>query len=190
MKLRRWQKALRNTTLYILSVTIVVFALGMLSSGRSLHGNELKAMPMMSTINQAMHIENDKLVDALLSLPTQLPISRVKWSDSGLLSLDIRVAASIHHPRIIYEELYRWLHFSFYETDNINRLELRVIIENKERRQKHVLLALDSLRDQVTASVLNELVQNGHPLSVQAIRAMRLSYTTLWTEQFGARVRL
>ncbi|TVX92884.1 hypothetical protein [Paenibacillus agilis] len=188
--MRRWQKALRITTMYVLCVTSVVYVLGILSSERSLHGNERRTIPVMSTVSPIKHVTDDGLVDTLLALPTQLPISRVQWSEPGVLSLDIRVASSIHHPRIIYEELYRWLHFSFYETDNVNRLELRVVIENKERRQKQILLALDTLRNQVTESDLNELVRNGHPPSIQAIRAMRLSYTTLWTEQFGVRAKL
>ncbi|WP_258276818.1 hypothetical protein [Paenibacillus sp. SC116] len=188
--MRRWQKALRITMLHVLCVITVVYVLGILSSERSLHGDELRVTPVMSAVSPITHIKDDRLVDTLLTLPTQLPISRVQWNKSGVLSLDIRVASSIHHPRIIYEELYRWLHFSFYETDNVNRLELRVVIENKERGQKQILLALDTLRNQVTESILNEFVRNGHPPSVQAIRAMRLSYTTLWTEQFGVRAKL
>ena len=43
-----------------------------------------------------VHLDNEHLVDQLASISQQLSLNRVTWDEQGKLSLDIRVAASVH----------------------------------------------------------------------------------------------
>lgn len=133
-----------------------------------------------------VHLDNEHLVDQLASISQQLSLNRVTWDEQGKLSLDIRVAASVHNQLILYEELYRWIKFSFQETDNVSRLQLRIVIEDKRMSKKYVLLAVDAKRDTIQEDALDELIAGKPVLSPQTVALLRMTYTPLWQQIFSS----
>lgn len=138
--------------------------------------------------DKRVHLENEHLVDQLATISHELPLHRVVWDDQGRLVLDLRVAASVHNQTILYEELYRWLTFSFQETDNVERLQLRIVIADKMLDKKYVLLAIDARRGTIPEESLEELIDGNAALSAQTVSLLRMTYTPLWQQLFPSRI--
>ncbi|MGZ9586903.1 hypothetical protein [Paenibacillus marinisediminis] len=138
---------------------------------------------------QLIHLSQSELVDQLASVPRDLGLSRVIWSDNGKLSIDIKVASSVHNQSLLYQEVFRWLQFCFRETDNTERLQLRIVIEDQMVKKKYVLLALDANRAVVSQEVLHELKGGTEALSKSTEAALRITYTPLWHQIFARHAR-
>lgn len=179
---------IRFTLIAMTTVLILTIGLGALAglTEKQREGNE--ELAVFTPSSKGVHLEQTRIVDQLQHVPSTLPIRRVIWQDSGRLSVDIRVASTIRSKTILYEELYRWLQFAFRETDNIQRLQLRITMEEKRMKKKYVLAAIDVSRGAVEESVWRELKDSSSGLSKQTEDALRLTYTPLWKQIFAVPV--
>ncbi|WP_157277479.1 hypothetical protein [Paenibacillus taiwanensis] len=179
---------MQKLRLIVLSLLITVggtVGLGMLASlgqkQQEVRNDVAVFTPSQSTIT----LDSDHIVDQLISSGYSLPIRRVQLSPDGRLSMDIKVSSSVQNANILYEELHHWMYFCFNETSNVNRLQLRIVLEDERLRKKHVLLAVDTLREEVTSERLQEIKHANGGISAETVRALRLTYTPLWLQKFS-----
>ncbi|AOZ91375.1 hypothetical protein [Paenibacillus crassostreae] len=145
---------------------------------------QLKGNIMVFNPHSSMVLTNDNLVDTLSSLPLTVLISRVEWSKS-ILSLDLKVVSSDDTVEDIYENLAEVISFSFENTTNVDRLMLRLVVENKWLNTRHLLLAADVSRPQWSTEMTQALKGNGeNPLPEHLLHTFHMTETKLWRNQF------
>lgn len=177
------------------TLAMVLLATGMLPLGLGLlySLNEQKPAsdtdvaaftPALRSINM-----NERIVDYLSELPLQLKFSRVSWYD-GRLAIDMKVAATIVRPEMIYNDMYELLHFAFMQTSNVDRLQLRAVIQDDMVKKKYVLLGMDALRTQVDAERLKLMQKSKEMMPKQLKEAWRVIHTPNWERQFPSSINM
>lgn len=175
---------LRVTCGFIAITAFLLLSISTLVAWDEHADDERSEIAVFTSKNDPVHLDPEHLVEQLVPVSEQLAPHHVVWDNRGKLSVDLRVAASVHNPSILYEELYRWITFSFKETDNVERLQLRIVIADKMLDKKYVLLSVDARRGTIPDEALEELVGGEVSLSAQTIRLLRMTYTPLWLQLF------
>lgn len=169
----------------ILATFAIMAGLGMLASLKELEQDKGYDLPVFTSQQTVKGLSEELLVDQLEAAKHSFPLSRAHYSSNGSLSLDIKVAASIMTPSLLYEELYHWLNFSFVEMNNVDRLQLRIVVDDRKAHKKQILLGLDARKDQVAEAHLQELKAASSELSKTTEQALRLTYTSMWHKKFA-----
>ena len=181
---------LRFTILLLLAIVLSVTSLGLLAEQTYpvFNSQSESNIAVITAASKHVHLTQEQLVDQLESVSHDLTLRRAKWSDDERLVIDLKVASSAQSTSPIYQEIYRWLQFCFNETDNVARLQLRIIVEDVWMKKKYVLLAMDANRDVVDAEVLSELKMGIDDLSKRTETLLRMTYTPLWVQIFEREV--
>ncbi|GAB6929958.1 hypothetical protein JCM10914A_39410 [Paenibacillus sp. JCM 10914] len=130
-------------------------------------------------------LNDDVLVDALMSLPLHLTISRADY-DNGELTLDIKLNDVSNQTREVYEDVATIMSYSFEGTDNVQQLFLRVVAIDRWGGKRYMLLASSLSRaewNSASAEALSELSGSDVPPSLAA--ELHLTLTKLWHKQFS-----
>lgn len=175
-----------RTLVAVLFTTIMLpLGLGLLYSMGEQKPNPHKDVAVFTPSPGMIKLSSEQVVDYLSELPLQLKFSRASWQ-SGKLAVDIKVAATIMRPEIIYNDMYELLRFAFLQTSNVERLQLRVVIQDDMAKKKYVLLGMDALRAQVNADSLKLLQKSKGIMPKQLEDAWRVMHTPHWERQFPA----
>ncbi|WP_430109002.1 hypothetical protein [Paenibacillus sp. B1-33] len=173
-----------RTMVSVLFATIMLpLGLGLLYSMGAQKPDPHKDVAVFTPSPGIIKLSSEQVVDYLSELPLQLKFSRVSWH-SGKLAVDVKVAATIVHPEIIYNDMYELLRFAFMQTSNVDRLQLRVVIQDDMAKKKYVLLGMDALRAQVDAESLKLLQKSKEIMPKQLKDAWRVIHTPHWERQF------
>lgn len=143
-------------------------------------------------------LASSNVVDVLGGLELSQHIKRVRWS-SGVLSIDL-AAAKDATARSLNQDLLELLRVSFVHLDNVERLLVRVL----ERQKEAGIAAADDAQQEIRwALLLASDVRRTDPQVASWVSAptaddlllphwqerLRLVYTPLWRERFGASTR-
>lgn len=176
---------LRSVALALTATIMVTLGLGFISEMNEKKPALNSDVAAFTPVPRLISMNDRQLVDLLSDIPLQLRLSRAAWQD-GKLTLDIKVAASIVHPEIIYQDMYELLRYSFTQTNNVNRLLLRFVILDERLKKKHVLLALDALKSETPPERLEQIKKSNPDIPQEVSEALRIIYTPLWERQFSA----
>ncbi|NMM54129.1 hypothetical protein [Paenibacillus aquistagni] len=182
---------MKKLRLFLLSILMTLTLTAGLGALASLDGRERDKggdLPVFTPDRSVKQLQEELLVDQLQSANHSLPISRVHFTQEGSLILDVKVAASIMNPALLYEEMAHWLNFSFHEMNNVNRLELRMVIDDRKAHKKQILLGLDALKEQATMERILEMKQADARLSEATEQALRMTYTSIWHKIFDPKL--
>ena len=175
-------------SMLLLAVVLCITGLGLLAEQvNSVYSSQSQRQSDTAVITAAsklVHLNQEQLVDQLESVSQDLALRRATWLDDERLIIDLKIPASAQSTSLIYQEIFRWLQFCFNETDNVARLQLRIIVEDVWMKKKYVLLAMDANRDVVDTDVLTELKTGLDDLSQRTETLLRMTYTPLWVQIF------
>ncbi len=127
-------------------------------------------------------LTDNNLVDWVVSVPMQLELIRVDWSDR-ILSVDFEVGKPMESSDIVYNQLLEFVYYGLGGTTNVNRVWVRLVqsSEEEDRHSKRLLLALDAHRSQISESDYNSW-RNGQITAEWLIdRRFQLTVTPQWT---------
>ena len=176
---------LRSVALALTATIVVTLGLGFISSMNEKKPAVNSDVAAFTPVPRLISMNDRQLVDHLSDVPLQLRLSRAAWHE-GKLTVDIKVAASIVHPEIIYQDMYELLRYSFTQTNNVNRLLLRFVILDERLKKKYVLLALDALKSETTPERLEQIKKSNPDIPTEVSEALRIIYTPLWEKKFSA----
>lgn len=126
----------------------------------------------------------DNLVDGLSGLPLTLSIDSAGF-ERNVLSLDLKVTGNDHEPGELYRNMAEAISFAFQETENVNQLLLRIVVEDKWLDTRRLLLAGDIRRSEWSLKLQQELMNAGNlPLANPLKNQFRISESELWRRQF------
>lgn len=175
-----------RTLVIVLCVTIMLpLGLGLLYSLGEQKPDTNKDVAVFTPSPRMVKLSSEEIVDYLSELPLQLKFSRVTW-ESDKLVIDVKVAATIVHPEIIYHDIHELLRFAFIQTSNVERLQLRVVIQDDMAKKRYVLLGMDAQRSQVDVESLKLLQKSKGTMPKELEEAWRIIYTPHWERQFPA----
>lgn len=123
------------------------------------------------------------MVDALIALPLDLGIAKADFRQS-VMSVDLYLPKGVSGERFVYHDLYELSRFAWNATTNVDRLLIRVILQDGEKRQnKELLLAMEAKRTQ--AVEVGELAAVGTVTEIRMYLESRyhFSYTPEWKDQ-------
>lgn len=129
-RVQRWRPAI----LTAMATILLMAGLGWLTAAQRADGNKPQEAAAVTASPQIVSVTEARLVDYLSDIPLQLRLSRAAWNGDGL-TIDMKVASTIARPDAIYHDIYELLQHSFTRTDNVNRLLLRIVIQD-ERLKK------------------------------------------------------
>ncbi|NGP56937.1 ATPase [Paenibacillus thiaminolyticus] len=176
-RVQRWRPAM----LTAMATILLMAGLGWLTAAQRADGNKPQEAAAVTASPQIVSVTEARLVDYLSDIPLQLRLSRAAWNGDGL-TIDMKVASTIARPDAIYHDIYELLQHSFTRTDNVNRLLLRIVIQDERLKKNYVLLSLDARKPEATPERL-KAVRAG-VVSPDTEQALRFIYTLLWDRTF------
>ncbi|MDU5140566.1 MAG: ATPase [Paenibacillus dendritiformis] len=176
-RVQRWGPAM----LTAMATILLTAGLGWLSAAHRADGNAPREAAAVTASPQTISVTDARLVDYLSDIPLQLRLSRAAWNGDGL-TIDMKVASTIARPDAIYHDIYEMLQYSFTRTDNVNRLLLRIVIQDERLKKNYVLLSLDA-RKQEAAPERLKAIREGI-VTPDTEQALRFIYTPLWERTF------
>ncbi|UHA72957.1 hypothetical protein [Paenibacillus sp. 481] len=178
-------RPLKLVLLAIMAVVAITSGLGILAAGEQQKLHRQHDLTAMTHTHGTISLQEHSLVDVLSKLSLSLQLNRVAFHDKGL-AIDLKLSAAALNPAIVYEDMAELLRFCFVETNNVERLFLRILIHDEQAVKKHVLLAMDALKSQATAERILTLKQGMATSNSDTVQALRMTYTPLWKRQFGS----
>lgn len=176
-RVQRWQPAM----LTAMATVLLTAGLGWLSAVHRTDGNKPQEAAAVTASPQTVSVTEARLVDYLSHIPLQLRLSRAAWNGDGL-TIDMKVASTITRPDAIYHDIYELLQHSFTRTGNVNRMLLRIVIQDERLKKNYVLLSLDAHKQEATPERLKAIRER--IVTPDTEQALRFIYTPLWDRTF------
>lgn len=122
------------------------------------------------------------IVDWIVTVPLQLELKRVDWSDR-ILSVDFEVGTSIQSSKIIFNQLLDFVYFGLGGTTNVERVWVRLVQTpvGEGKQPRRLLLAIDANRTQIFEQDYE--LWKSEQISVEDLikRRFQLTVTPQWT---------
>jgi hypothetical protein len=131
----------------------------------------------------AVTLTEKNIVDWIITVPLQMKLMRVDWSDR-ILSVDFEVGKPLESSRIIYNQLLDFVYYGLGATTNVDRVWVRIMqASGSEANQpKRLLIALDANREQISEDDYerwkNQLITAEHLIHTR----FQLTLTPQWTK--------
>jgi hypothetical protein len=123
------------------------------------------------------------MVDALVALPLDLRIARADFRQS-VMSVDLFLPKGVSGERFVYHDLYELSRFAWSTTTNVDRLLVRVMLEDgADRQMKELLLAMEAKRTQGEPAGQPPASGNVNGMRTYLEERYHFSYTPKWKEQ-------
>jgi hypothetical protein len=99
----------------------------------------------------AITLTDTNIVDWIITVPLQMKLIRVDWSDR-ILSVDFEVGKPLEPSQIIYNQLLDFVYYGLGATTNVDRVWVRIIQRSasEANESKRLLIALDANREQIS----------------------------------------
>lgn len=126
-------------------------------------------------------INDENIVDWILTAPLHLELKRVDWSHN-ILSVDFESGKSVKQPEAVYEQLLDFVYYGFIGTTNVERVWVRIVqtADGDHANRKQLLLAVDARREQISTEIYNQWKQQ-QATAEQLIRGrFQLTVTPQW----------
>ncbi|WP_223066623.1 hypothetical protein [Paenibacillus caui] len=147
-----------------------------------------EAGPVMTEASRFTLTESN-LVDILSSLPLNLKIARAELR-GGTLAVDLKLKNNNAGSAPIYEDMAELAALAIERTRNIHQLRLRLVAEDSWTQAKHLLMAADIRREELSPrahEVLSLLRKAGNgPLDEGLKDALGIIETGLWRKSYPA----
>ncbi|MDO7905081.1 hypothetical protein Q5741_01475 [Paenibacillus sp. JX-17] len=164
----------------LLLTSAVVLLLNALSE--SLRNHSAEARTVMNQQN-TITLSNANLVDVLAG--SGLPVAAVEW-EKDVLTLDLKISSASASPAEAYGLICKAIELTLDRTNNVNRLMLRIDGVDEWTGTRHLLIASDVRRGEVSPSTLQKLAAWKDPELPQELQStLRAAVTPLWHYRFA-----
>jgi hypothetical protein len=130
-----------------------------------------------------VELSASNIVDFLTRIRLKLPIARVDVSQT-MLSVDLRLTQPALEQAVVFGDLYELASSVFTQTDNIDRLFVRVMQRQDDRTrgaQQYLLVAVEADRGDLRAGETSSGNKLSEPSKEQFVRShFRLTETDRW----------
>lgn len=136
----------------------------------------------------ALQLTNSNLVDLLSELPLNLRIARAEISGTTL-AVDLKMQTSAGGVSPVYEDMAKLGSLALLRSGNMEQLRLRFVAEDPWTGDRHLLLAAELNRDELSGQVeqvLGQLDAQGEsPLEEALKEQLHIVETALWKKAFS-----
>ncbi|MEX2416198.1 MAG: hypothetical protein WD424_08635 [Paenibacillaceae bacterium] len=127
-------------------------------------------------------LTEENIVDWIITVPLQLELRRVDWSDR-ILSVDFEVGTPMEPSKVIMNQLLDFVYYGLGATTNVDRVWARIVQTpvGEGQQPRRLLLALDAHRAQIFEEDYE--LWKSEQISVEDLieRRFQLTVTPQWT---------
>ena len=175
----------------ILSFLMITVIFVLLTSARLLQGAESGQLRLAAgegiTEETGLSLTEGNLVDVLTALPLHLKLARAELKGSRL-AVDLKVQDNTQGTTSIYADMSELAGLALVRSDNISQLRLRLIAEDAWTNSRHLLLAAEMDRTELTGEAeqaIEQLKNTGdNPLDQVLKEKLHIVETPLWKRSF------
>jgi hypothetical protein len=133
--------------------------------------------------DQKARMTESNMVDALTQLPLELRIAKADFRQS-VLSIDLFLPRGVIGERFVYHDLYELSRFAWSQTSNVDRVLIRILLqEGESRMERELLLAMEAKRTQTEPA--DKPQGTGTTAEIRSFLESRyhFTYTPKWKDQ-------
>ncbi|WP_128894447.1 hypothetical protein [Longirhabdus pacifica] len=133
-----------------------------------------QAVNVTEKSNPQVTFSSENLVDYMQQVPLTLKKKNVKWSNN-ILFLDLSIEMKQFQKKYVFQDMMQLIRFSFYTTNNIHQLYVRVLFAEEHKQQ--LVIAMETSREDWSSATMKN---NDETVEEIITEQANVTYGPLW----------